>query len=733
MNSAFSITLFSFTITLLSPLIFGQLSPPEARILLQLQENLEYPAVLQGWNNWTNFCYLPPSASLTILCSGNHITQLTIIGSNTSSHKTLSEKFSIDSFFTKLTKLSNLKVLSLVSLGLWGSLPAKINRFYALQVLNLSSNAIYGVIPPEISMITNLQSLVLANNLLNGSVPVVSKLSGLEELYLSMNRLGPEFPSLGKNLVTVVLKDNAFRSQLPSKLQNFDHLQHLDISSNQFSSSISSAWFSLPSIRYLSFAGNKLSGTLSTNISCSSGLVFLDLSHNYLTGKLPLCIGSNSPKRTMFYSWNCLSSGNVKYQHPNSFCHEKALAVVPATQGKKNGSTNKLILLLVTGAATIALCVTIGVILMVVYRRRKMRKAQIYVLNKSVSKRSSAQLSPKLPTEARHVSPTMRFGNIGLRTYRVFSLDEIEEATKNFMQSNLMGEGSQGQLYKGSLRDGSTVAVRCINLMQRHSPQRLLQHMEVLSKLRHQHLVSVLGHCIVTHQENPNVANSMYLIFEHVTNSTLRNHLTDRRKREMLKWPQRIAVTAGVAKGIQFLHTGIAPGIFGNNLKIENILLDQNLIAKISNYNLLIPTKLGSESPLSIAESPDNLGSSMPNDEHSEKEDVYHLGAIILEVITGKPIISQSVLDVQRLQLEQSLADTYATLRRVVDPSLHGSYAYESLRTVAEITLKCLSRDPVQRPTIEDVIWNLQYSVQVQDGWAISSEMLGAKSVSSGQ
>jgi hypothetical protein len=70
---------------------------------------------------------------------------------------------------------------------------------------------------------------------------------------------------------------------------------------------------------------------------------------------------------------------------------------------------------------------------------------------------------------------------------------------------------------------------------------------------------------------------------------------TDERKREMLRWPQRMAIIIGVARGIQFLHTGVAPGIFGNNVKIENVLLDDTLTAKLSDYKIPLPSKVRAE------------------------------------------------------------------------------------------------------------------------------------------
>ena len=141
--------------------------------------------------------------------------------------------------------------------------------------------------------------------------------------------------------------------------------------------------------------------------------------------------------------------------------------------------------------------------------------------------------------------------------------------------------------------------------------------MEIISKLRHRHLVSIIGHCIVSDQENPNIASSVYLISECVTNGSLRSHLTgmvltvnavmhvviynwisawlptyvltdftEWRKREMLKWPQRVSAAIGIARGVQFLHNVTAPGIVQNNLNIEHILLDKTLTSKISDFSL---------------------------------------------------------------------------------------------------------------------------------------------------
>ncbi|KAL2546790.1 Leucine-rich repeat protein kinase family protein [Forsythia ovata] len=698
----------------------AQLAPAESRILFQVQQLLEFPPVLQTWNNWTSFCYLPQTPFLVIVCSNNHIIELTIVGNKSSpsqipklspgtftvSQQTLSAKFSIDSFFTVLTKLSNLQKLSLVSLGLWGPLPDKVNRFQSLSVLNFSSNFIYGSIPPSIANFQNLRSLVFSNNLLNGSVPALKGLEVLEELDLSNNHLGPKFPSLGNSLIRVALGNNSLRSEIPRNFKTFDRLQILSIPSCKLIGPIPSFLFSLPSILYINLAKNQFSGALSTNVSCNGDLTFVDISNNLLIGNLPSCLGSNTKDKTVISTSNCLSNTTTKYQLPYTFCHKEALAVQLPTRNREN-STLKLGILLGIIGGIIAILGAFGFLILAIFRMVQQNRANDYKCESFVIEKTSVRGSPirngsKLMD---HVPLSMQLTSLGLPPYHVFTLEEMEDATNNFDPSNLVGGGLQGQVYKGRLRDGSVVLVKCLKLKQKHSPQALQQHMQAISKLRHRHLVSVLGHCIVTYQDHPNTASTVFIVLENIYNGSLRDLLSDWRKREVLKWPQRMTITMGIARGIQYLHTG---GVQGNDLKTETILLDESLTAKISNYNLALLCKRAAEGP-----------------ENPEKDDIYRLGVILIEVITGRPINSQSELDDLKLEVERRLAESPSELRGLIDPSIRGTFAYESLKTVVQITMNCLCKDSSKRPSVEDVIWHMQYSVQVQEGWTGSGNLSG--------
>ncbi|CAH8387647.1 unnamed protein product [Eruca vesicaria subsp. sativa] len=665
-----------------------------------------------------------PSPSFKIICSKGHITELTITGNRTSK---LPGRF--EELFTLLTKLSSLNTLSLTSLGISGPLSPKIITKLpsSLQSLNLTSNSISGKIPREISSLKNLKSLVLTDNLLNGSVFDLRGLSNLQELDLGGNNLGPELPSLPSNLISVSLKNNSFRSKVSEQIKKLKWLQSLDLSSNEFTGSIPDFLIYHPSLQYLSLAQNMFSGSLPNSTCSSSKVRTLDVSHNLLTGKLPSCYSSKSFKnQTVLFSFNCLSltgTPNAKYQRPLSFCQNqasKAIAVEPVPKVEEKDSARiklGMVILVITGVVILG-AILVVLVLIVLKRRRSESEEDTFEVNNNnndrhasdkVSVCSNTTTSTKSLPDSRRVPQTMRSAVIGLPPYHVFSLEELEEATNDFDAASLLCE----QLYRGCLREGIAVTVRCIKLKQKNLPQSLAQQMEVLSKLRHMHLVSVLGHCIASNQgHNQHGGHTIFIVQEYISNGSLKDFLTDCRKKEVLQWPQRMAIAIGVARGIQFLHMGVAPGIFGNNLDIENILLDGTLTVKISGYTIPLPSKVGAES---------HQDKTPRSNEDGEKEDVYQFGVILLQIITGRVVAAgSSEMGSLKLQLENGLRDEPSVLSSLADPSVRGSYAYESLRTTVEFAINCLCEDQSKRPSIEDVVWNLQYTIQVQQGWTNS-------------
>ncbi|CAN8269705.1 unnamed protein product [Cochlearia groenlandica] len=317
-----------------------------------------------------------------------------------------------------------------------------------------------------------------------------------------------------------------------------------------------------------------------------------------------------------------------------------------------------------------------------------------------------------------YISQTMKQGAFGLPAYRTFSLEELEYATNNFESSAFMCEGSQGQIYKGRLKDGSFVAIRCLKMKKSCSTQNLMHHIELIARLRHRHLVSVLGHCFECYLDDSTVSR-MFFVFEYVPNGEHTSWISDGHMGRLLTWEHRISIMIGVAKGIQFLHTGIVPGVYGNNLKITNILLDNNLAAKISSYNLpLLVEGLGKVQTLNLVSFLNCLLNSIKGE---DKVDIYDFGVILLELIVGRPLRAKNQVDALIEQLQASNSTDDGARRSMVDPTVHRACSDQSLKTMMEICVRCLLKDPLERPSIEDILWNLHFASQVQEGWLLNS------------
>ncbi|XP_039060173.1 probable inactive leucine-rich repeat receptor-like protein kinase At3g03770 [Hibiscus syriacus] len=749
-----------------------QLQPSQFNALREIQQFLNYPSLLSIFNNTWDFCNLEPSPLLTVVCYEDDVTQLHIIANNGGFPPSLPRNFSIDALFSSVSSLQNLKVLSLVSVGLWGPLPATIGKLSSMEILNLSSNYINGYIPLELSYLRNLETLILdhneftgqipswidsfsdlavlglrnnslfgslsssisslknlrvlamADNHLYGGVPSLQNLTNLQVLDLKNNKFGPDFPVLNPKVVAVEIRNNSFQSSVPNEaLTSYLQLQKLDISINTFIGPFSPSLFSLPSIEYIDISDNKLTGKLLINASCSEHLVFVNLSSNLLTGDLPECLQQQNDvgKRFVSYGGNCFSD-EEEDQHPSNFCHNEALAVKVMPDKLQHGEGKAM------GVVGSSLVGGIGGLMVIVglsywaFHRRKKGAAMKGASTRLITEKPTVN-TVKLLSDARYISETMKMG-ANLPTYRAFALEELREATDNFTHSTFIGEGSLSQIYRGKLADGTAIAIRCLKMRRKHSPPTLIQHIEMISKLRHKHLVSCIGHCFECCPDDSSVG-IIYMVFEYLSNGTLRSSISEGIAGQRLNWAQRIAGAIGIAKGIQFLHTGMIPGVFSNNLKITDVLLDPNFHVKICSYNL----------PL-LAENGGMGGSNglKPNirvrAKDEEKDDIHDFGVILLEILVGRPIISQNDVMVVKdiLQVSNKMDD--AARRSIVDPTIIKECSAESLKTVLEICLRCLSDEPTGRPSIDDVLWTLQFAAQLQDPWRLDSHHVHQQSVS---
>ncbi|KAM3371014.1 hypothetical protein ACQJBY_018396 [Aegilops geniculata] len=296
------------------------------------------------------------------------------------------------------------------------------------------------------------------------------------------------------------------------------------------------------------------------------------------------------------------------------------------------------------------------------------------------------------------------------------ALAKIKAATDNFHERNLIGVGGFGNVYKGVLGDGTPVAVkRAMRASQQGLPE-FQTEIVVLSGIRHRHLVSLIGYC--------NEQAEMILVYEYMEKGTVRSHLYGSDE-PALSWKQRLEVCIGAARGLHYLHRGYAENIIHRDVKSTNILLGSDggstgaVIAKVADFGLSRIGPSFGETHVSTAVK-GRFGYLDPGyfktQQLTDRSDVYSFGVVLLEVLCARPVIDQS--------LDQSLINIAewavrmrgeGRLDKMADPRIAGEVDEESLLKFAETAEKCLAECWVDRPSMGDVLWNLEYCLQLQE------------------
>ncbi|KAM5557074.1 hypothetical protein ABKV19_024455 [Rosa sericea] len=663
------------------------------------------------------------------------------------------------SFFSDLTNATQLQFLVINSNNFGGTLPASVSNLSTnLAFLHVQENQLHGSIPAGIVNLVNMGSLVLSDNMFTGNIPTdIGKLSSIGRLHFDFNRLSGSLPSSLGNLTSLVdleLQGNTFSGTIPTSLGECHSLLMLDLSRNNLSGDIPPPVIFITSLSvYLDLSENLLTGSLPLEVGKLKNLGELYVFNNMLSGKLPSSLGSCQSLEVLNLQDNFfegpipsamaslrgiqeldLSRNNLSGEIPEFlagfgglkqlnlsfndfwgavpvkgvFNNASATSVVgnsrlcggisalrlPKCKSKESGSRGKKLTISLVSAFTVLGIAMLLTFLFLCFFKKKSKAA------------SSSTVA---------------------ETILQVSYNTLLKATNGFSAANLIGAGSFGSVYKGSLgEDGAQlVAVKVFNMLRRGASKSFLAECEALRNIKHRNLVPIITACSSVDSRGNDFKALVYKFMESGSlEEWLHPTTVTEEAPKNLSLVQRLDIALDVACAVDYLHNHCETPIVHCDLKPSNVLLDNDLTGHVADFGLARflsrladnvsanqSSSIGIRGTVGYAAPEYGMGS-----EVSTYGDVYSFGILLLEMFTGKRPTDHMFVDGLNLhkfvkmafcERVSEIADS--SLVQVGNPSQSTNDALEEcLSSVLGIGVACSVESPTDRKNIGDAVSELK-------------------------
>ncbi|XP_047322210.1 LRR receptor-like serine/threonine-protein kinase GSO1 [Impatiens glandulifera] len=600
--------------------------------------------------------------------------------------------------------------------------------------ISLQGKGLSGQIPPEIGQLKSLSGLYLHFNHLTGVLPrEIAELTQLSDLYLNFNNLSGEIPpEIGHmtNLQVLQLCYNKLTGRLPIELGSLNKLDVLSLQFNNFTGAIPASWGDLTLLKRLDLSFNSLFGSIPVMIANLPILQFLDVRNNSLSGKVPIALKrlndgfqfkNNKGLCGIEFSSllePCNASINDNKPEPFGFgdFHSKEIPesanvhsnCTHRIQCSHKQDSNQREYVIIAGSLATVIVVATVLITFSCYRRKKQKISSVLQPSDPhrLSTNDSANISPLINLEYPKWDPILSKESSSSFGF-TYNVEDVESATQHFSEANLLGSSRTGSSslsrYKGILRDGSLVEVKCISKSScKADESEFLKGLKLMTTLEHDNILRFRGFCCSSGR------HECFLLHDFVPNGNLLQYLDVKKNvnngSKVLDWSTRISIVLGLAKGIRYLHGnkkkgGNEPALVHENISADNVLLDASYKPLISGAGL--HKLLADDVIYSAIKASAGMGYLAPEyatfGRLTVMSDVYAFGVIVLQILSGK----RKITHVNRRGVDSCVFDDF------VDGKLGGEFSEKEAVEVGKIAVLCMHESPESRPDMETVVQNL--------------------------